>query len=84
MLLMHYFRKRKIEILYQKNEFSIRIRLKTILQWLINKEQLKEGLKLENRKRFAIVITIVNKVEVLKLCAKEFRFKGALKVVEKY
>lgn len=35
---IHKFKKRKIELFYQKIEFSFKIKLKTILQLLIKKE----------------------------------------------
>lgn len=51
---------------------------------MISKAQLEECLEAGNRKGSAIVITIGNKVEASKLCAKRLRFGGTLKVVEKY
>lgn len=51
---------------------------------MIIKAQLEERLNIRNKRRSAIVIMINNKEDVSKLCAKELRFGGALKVVEKY
>lgn len=84
MFLIRYLKEKKMELLCQKIEFSIRIKLKTTFHWLINKVQLKEYLEIRNKKRPAIVITYRNKVDVSRLCIKEFRFRVALKVIEKY
>ena len=84
MPLMHYLKKGKMELFYQKIESSTRIRLKTTPRWLINEERLEERLEWRNKKGSAIVITVGNKAEALKLCAKKLEFGGAPKVVEKY
>ena len=81
---MHYLGKERIEVLCREIESSTGIKLKTIPCWLINKAQLEERLETGNKRRSAIIITVGNKADTFKLCAKELRFEGALKVVEKY
>lgn len=61
MSLICYIREGKIELLCQKNKISTKIRLKTRLQYLINKAQLEKYLEFWNRKRSAIIIIIIGK-----------------------
>lgn len=84
MPLLQYFGKGKIELLCQEIESFMRIKLKTISQWLINEEQLEEQLEIGNRRRSAIVIIMGNETEAQKLYIKGIRFRGAPKIVEKY
>ncbi len=73
-----------MELLCREIESSTGIRLKTTPQWLINEERLEEQLETGNGRGSAIVITVGNEAEALKICAKGLRFGGAPKVVEKY
>ena len=84
MPLMRYLGKGKIKLFYREIKSFTRIKLKTISQWLINKEQLEEQLESRNRRGSAIVITVGNEAKVSKLCAKGLRFGGAPKVIKKY
>lgn len=84
MLLICYFRKGKIKVLFWKIKSSMKIKLKTTFQQLISKAQLEKCLNTKNEKRLAIVIIIGSKEDISKLCAKRFRFEGASKVVKKY
>lgn len=84
MALLRYLGEGKMELLCLEIEPSTGIKLKTTPRWLISKERLEERLGSGNGKKSAIVITVGNKAEALKLCAKRLRFGGALKVSEKY
>lgn len=84
MPLIRYLGEGKMELLCQEIELLTGIQLKTTLQWLINKERLKERLELGNGRESAIVSMVGSKVEALKLCATKLHFGGGPKVVEKY
>lgn len=84
MPLMRFFGEERIKVLFWEIESSIEIKLKTISQQLISKTQLEECLNTRNKKRSVIVITVGSKKDILKLCAKRFRFGEAPKFVEKY
>ncbi len=70
MLLMRYLGEGTMELLCREIKSSTGIKLKTMPQWLISKARLEERLKTGNGKGLAIIITIGNKVEASKLCAK--------------
>ncbi len=74
----------KMELICRDVELSIGIKWKTLFHWLINKTQLEKRLDSRNRKDFAIVIMVENRIEASRLCSKGLRFSGALKVVKKY
>lgn len=67
-----------------KIKSSIGIKLKTTSKWLINKKRLEKYLKLENKKRFVMMIIVENKLEALNFYAKKLKFGEISKVVEKY
>ena len=84
MPLIFYLAMGKMELLCREIESSTGIRLKTTTRWLINKAWLEERLESGNGRGSAIVITVGNEVEALRLCARGLRFGGAHKVIEKY
>lgn len=84
MPLLQYLEEGKIDLLYREIESFTGIKLKTRPRGLINEVRLKERLESGTGKGSAIVITVGNSIEAAKLYAKELRFGGALKVVERY
>ena len=64
-------------------ESSTKIQLKSLPQWLINKNWLRE--QQETRERgLAILIMVKGKAEAKKLYALGLRFGEAVKVIERY
>ena len=53
-------------------------------RWLINKNRLKKQQKKGNRRRFVIVITVSNKIEVKRLLTNGLCFGKVVKKIEKY
>lgn len=70
MSLARYLGKGKIELLWREIKLSTEIKLKNFPRWLINKTQLEDCLDSGNEKGFAIVITVGNSLEALRLCSK--------------
>lgn len=84
MSLERYLGEGKMELFRREVESSTGIQLKTTPRWLIHKDQLRERQESGNNRGSAIVITIANASDAAYLCAKGLRFRGALKIVEKY
>ena len=84
MPLERYLGEGKMELFEQEVESSTGIQLKTTPRWLIHKDRLRERQESGNNQGSAIVITIANAADAIYLYAKGLRFRGALKIVEKY
>lgn len=84
MALDKYLRSKKLKFLKKEVKSLIDIQLKTILCWLIGENPLKEKQKKRSIGRSAIVITIINKVKAKQLLANVIRFRGDIKIVQKY
>lgn len=84
MSLARYFREEKLEILYRKIKSSTGIQLKTGPCQQISESRLKKHLESGTRRRSAIGITVGTSEEVVKLCSKRLRFRGAVKLVKRY
>lgn len=84
MLLARYLRDENIELLWREIELSRGIKLKTMPWWLVSETRLVKHLESGTKRESVIVIIVENSTRSLKLCSKGLRFRGALKMVEKY
>ena len=84
MLLERYLGPGKLELLKREVESLTGIPLKTMPQWLINEDCLKEQQETSNKRGSAILITVSSESEAKRLLASGLRFGGAVKKVEKY
>lgn len=84
MPLERYLGERKMELLKIEVESSTGVQLKTIPRWLIYEDRLRKKQELGNYRGLSIVITVANNSDAIYLCAKRQRFRGALKLVERY
>ena len=83
MSLERYLGEASMELLKREIESSTGIQLKSLPRWLINENRLRE--QQETGKRgSAIVITVKGQAEAKKLCASGLRFRGVIRVVERY
>ncbi len=74
----------KMELWKRMVELSTRIQLKTTPCWVIHESRLREKQQSGNYRGSSIVITVANNFDVSYLFAREFRFGGTLKVIERY
>lgn len=84
MSLERYLGAGKMELLKREVESSTVIKLKAHPRWLISENRLRKQQKSGNKRGSAIVITVKGEAKAKKLCALGLRFRGLVKVVEKY
>ena len=84
MSLERYMRPGKMGLLKRKVESSTGILLQATSHWFINKDQLREKQKTNNKCWFVIAITVSNKNVAKQLMASGLQFGGVVTKVEKF